>query len=531
MPNVLHWFADRWQGLMNNPTAIRDSRIQMRGRKGTTVISIYLVLMISIVLYFYQTMVLRGGATDPAGLQDLLRNLYRLIMGALGATVCLVPTMMGAFSVVMERSRRTLELITLAPIRPHEYLVGKLVSSTRFTSVLLLAGLPALAITLAIGGATPLDLITTIILYVSQAITFASVGLYVSSFLRNPILSIVFSGMGIFCLNWIGLGVRYSENTGWWHALTYLSPFATMESGTGLLMPFGPIGIPGWIAGLGVNALVTLIFLSQAAPGIDPTDATLVRRSRLVQLGLTVTGTLAMLVMGAQSFGQSDYPLNSPNNGIGIVASVFGGIIGLFMVLGARGDDDHARYRADQKFNIREILTGQASTLYAYGLLHYGIVVAGLLVGALAGWLPTPHIGPLLYGFAFITMMRGIVEFVSKRTESVKSARALSLVWIAGMVLVPSVLVGLMSTSGDSADRLLALHPVLALDPRVPWASFGWGMLFLLVGYLFKTARVKSQKLPAHITTVDISGETPIIRTDFLSPIRTEDGDEQHLAN
>ncbi len=533
MTNVFQWIAGKWSDLLANPTAVRDARVQLRGRKGTTVIGLYLLIMMGIVVTFYWNVISTiGPQPDMPTLQQKLQGLFLMIMGALGITVMVVPTMMGAFAVVTERTRKTLELISLAPVRPMDYLIGKLVSSIRFTGMLLIAGMPAIAITLATGGATPADLIVTLAVFLAQAMTFGSIGLLVSSYLRNPILAVTTSAIGVGALSSLGAGGIAILSDGSQNPFAYLNPLTTMLTNAGTVVSIGGLSAPGWVVGILMNVALTAVILGQAAPGIDPTDRKLVRNARIIQTILIYGGLVSfmMLIMPLrENWGAGP----SADHNFGICFAAVAGVLGLLMILRATGDDDYSRYRTGQKFEKRHVFTGEAGSLCAYAMLLYGGLIILCLALAVAFNLPYPSFTPVFYGFGFITMMSYLAEFVSSRTESVKTARALIMVWLAGMVLIPTVIAGLLSLQTHGGNRDLGmLHPVTALDPAHPWAAFVYGLIFFSAAYGFRRAsRIPPVQKIRFRSVVDVSGNEPVVRTEKILLNHQDDLQEEHLTN
>src|SRR5436853_6142561 len=102
---------------LDNPTARRDYRAQLRGNRAIILWTIYLFLLIGIGMLNYLDSA--GGQTmSVVEAQSRLQQFYQIVMAILGAMVAVVAPALAATTIVVERERHSLDLILSAPVRP-----------------------------------------------------------------------------------------------------------------------------------------------------------------------------------------------------------------------------------------------------------------------------------------------------------------------------------------------------------------------------------------------------------------------------
>lgn len=90
--------------------------------------------------------------------QDQLRWFYTWIIGLLGAVMMLVAPVLTATAIPAERQNQSFDLLFSSPLELKHFLVGKMISSFRFTAILLFLSMPIASICVLLGGATWTDI-------------------------------------------------------------------------------------------------------------------------------------------------------------------------------------------------------------------------------------------------------------------------------------------------------------------------------------------------------------------------------------
>ncbi|MEA2552748.1 MAG: hypothetical protein QOJ65_924, partial [Fimbriimonadaceae bacterium] len=153
MATVRDWARENFAVYADNATSRRDFRAQLRGNRSFILWMIYLAMLIGLGMLNYSQSVDRGQVSVVQA-QAWLQNFYEMIMVLLAAMITLVAPALAATAIVIEKERRSLDLLFSAPVKPKVLLVGKMLSAYRYTWMLLVLSLPVTAVCVVLGGAT-----------------------------------------------------------------------------------------------------------------------------------------------------------------------------------------------------------------------------------------------------------------------------------------------------------------------------------------------------------------------------------------
>lgn len=104
------WLSRNIAVYVDNPTATRDFRAQLRGNKAIALWSLYLFVMMGFTLINYYT-ISQSGSLSVTDIQFRLRSFYESSMYMLAAAICLITPSLTAGSIVVERQRKSLDLL------------------------------------------------------------------------------------------------------------------------------------------------------------------------------------------------------------------------------------------------------------------------------------------------------------------------------------------------------------------------------------------------------------------------------------
>ena len=257
----------------SNPVVARDLRVQLRGAKSYWFQGVYLLLLGILALAGYaMTTQSSNGEVNVVAMSYQLQAFYYFIYITLAALIVLIAPALTAASITTERQRLTLDLLTTTPMTASELLIGKLLSSTAFLSLLLVLSVPASALCIILGGATITDLLKVYLLIALDGLVLASIGLYFSATTRTSVQSIVWTyaatvvyvGLTLFTtagsgiLSGMGRGAGLHANG--LAAVAALNPFGAVMLGSytcDLLVPWGTLSLPVWIP----SAVIAVLFI------------------------------------------------------------------------------------------------------------------------------------------------------------------------------------------------------------------------------------------------------------------------------
>ena len=198
--------------LPRNPVLGRELRERLRRRRATVIVTVYLLILALVLWLLYENA--SGRPTDffsgPAASETarLGRQMFEtLLLFMLGLVAFIVPGLT-ADAIAGERERQTLAPLQVTLLRPRSIVLGKLAASVAFATLLVVATLPLLSVSLLIGGVTIGDVARGTAAVVFTAIVLATVSLGCSALARRTQAAVVLS-YGLTLLLLLGTALAY----------------------------------------------------------------------------------------------------------------------------------------------------------------------------------------------------------------------------------------------------------------------------------------------------------------------------------
>ena len=230
--------------MADNPIIAREMRGRMRGNRALWVQFGYLGVLTVVILVTYLGYDLSHDAWRTG---EVGRRLFSALCVAQGALVALIAPALAAGAITLEREQRTLDSLLVSPLSTGALLRGKLVAATLFMLLLLVAGVPLIAMTVLLGGVAPSEVVAVFAVHLANALLLAAVGL----------------GWSLVCnTSAVATTVTYLTVALWLIVTSSLGPAETL----GRMCPFA-VSLPGdaaadWVAS-------TLVILLLAAWALD----------------------------------------------------------------------------------------------------------------------------------------------------------------------------------------------------------------------------------------------------------------------
>jgi ABC-type transport system involved in multi-copper enzyme maturation permease subunit len=180
--------------LKSNPVILKELRSRMRGSRSFWMLTAYLI-----VLSLGMFVILLGyAASERTGSGGYIRPvigkaLFGMAFGLELLTISFIAPALTAGAISSEREGHTFDLLRTTLLPARAMVLGKLFSSLSYLILLLFSALPFQSLAFLFGGiATEEVLISTLLLLVT-ALTFCSMGLFLSSFIRRTLVSTALS--------------------------------------------------------------------------------------------------------------------------------------------------------------------------------------------------------------------------------------------------------------------------------------------------------------------------------------------------
>jgi ABC-type transport system involved in multi-copper enzyme maturation permease subunit len=492
MAMVSQWLLSNRQVYFGNATATRDFRVQLRGNRSALLFGIYLVLLIGVAMLNY------GEAIGDQRMsvivaQQHLKEFYTVVMYCLAIAISLVAPALSATTVVMERQRRSMDLVFSAPVSPKYYLVGKMLSSYRYIWMLLALSLPVTASCVVLGGASWGDVIGAYFLLSVQALAFTSIALLMSTVAQKPVSAVLWSYAA--CVPYAFLTFALSESLSMRSMFSHsfssevafpvaLSPFNVM-SAVGTFTRVGEVQVPNWLFALAFSLLVSKIALLCAGALLSPyggKEARSLRIHGLIYL-LLIFGFGGYEIGGVMSISSSEAFEHAKTLGYTYFSVLLP--LAIFVpFITCYGFDGERRLRPNGIFSMRKMFDPTPASGLPYLatlVLGSGIAgaigdsfgrmnsVSGISMASMAAGGPGAILGSpsfslpgatflcfLAYAAGFWALMWSIGRYTSSLLLGIRQARTLHLAAIIAICLLPLPI-------------LITMFPIEDGNPLPPW--------------------------------------------------------------
>lgn len=436
---ITEWIAGNRDIYIGNATATRDFRVQLRGNRSVILFGLYLVILIGVALIVYSG---TSGSSSNAVVeaQSRLQSFYTMTMGLLGLAVCVVAPALTATSIVMERQRQSIDLVFSAPVTPKYYLVGKMISSFRYTWMLLVLALPVTAASVVLGGASWTDVLIAYILLSLQGLILTSFALLMSTVAPRPVGAIIWSYAATIIYNLFAFacamssvypGLGRGKSDGEMSCFVALSPWTVSYAARTSTLIFGHL-IPNWVLMFGYALLVTKLCLLGAGTLLSAGGGKEVIGLRIYGLVYTLTaaciaGWCAWPSMSVRPiFGSME---RAPSSVVGAtVAWITLPMFTFVPFLACFGFDRERRFRPNGIFSVRHLFDGTPGGGLPYLLAMMACIFVGFAGGA--HFSAPPGVGQeywtyALFATTFWTMLWAFGRFFSSIFPTMRMSRVL----------------------------------------------------------------------------------------------------------
>lgn len=190
-----------WQRLLQNPVAVKELRSRMRGRRAFVVLTLYLLLMSSLISLVYLAYAASSGPGSVAA-REVGKAVFAAVLSVEVFLVIFVGPAFTAGAITGEKERQTYDLLRTTLLPASAVVLGKLISSLSYVILLIVASIPLQSIAFLLGGLSLSELVIAQLLIVVAAVAYALFGLYCSSVMPTTLAATVttFAGAAFMTL-------------------------------------------------------------------------------------------------------------------------------------------------------------------------------------------------------------------------------------------------------------------------------------------------------------------------------------------
>jgi|GEM_PF-647402 len=512
------WLRENRAVYLDNGTSQRDYRVQLRGNKSIILFAIYLIILIGTASLVYSNIQVGsgyyGGTYSPYGTfgarrmsiveaQQTLKAFYTTIMMLLAGVVSIIAPALTATTVVTERQRRSFDLIFSAPVTPKYFLVGKMMSSFRYTWMLLILALPVTAVCVVLGGASWSDVLISYLLLSVQGLIMTSIALLLSTIATKAVGAVVWSYAAsiayLYCSSILSFVFAFRGIMGGGGAnseqpfYVALSPFAVQQA-AGTYTTIAGHHVPNWFLAILFAGLVSKLCLLGAATLLSPRPAKEIRSLRIHALVVAPLFLFYGMWSAGSSMGSAGMVVPTSAHGYG-GRVLFSVMLGLFIIvpfLSCFGVDGERRYWPNGVFSPKHMLNGTPAGglpfLLSFILINAAAIFGGLWINDRSSFDSSAGMW-VVYTLGFWWFFWSIGRLASSAFAGLKSARTMQFAAFLLIVVLPipflSVFFDWISASSDEASGwdLYILHP-LFMGKTAADSALVWGVILSALALL-----------------------------------------------
>lgn len=187
-----------WRPILENPVAIKELRGRMRGRRAFVTLSLYLLVMSSLVALVYLAFTSSTGGASTVIAREAGKGIFAAVLVVQGFLVAFIGPSFTAGAISGERERQTYDLLQTTLLSPRSFVLGKLISALSYVFLLVLASIPLQSLAFLLGGLSLAELVISQAVNLVAAVTFALWGLLCSAALRTTLAATVATFGGTF---------------------------------------------------------------------------------------------------------------------------------------------------------------------------------------------------------------------------------------------------------------------------------------------------------------------------------------------
>ena len=504
------WMRSSVATYLDNPTSRRDYRAQLRGSRSIVLWSVYLIALIGIGMLTYAESVSQGRVSIVQA-QESLQEFYALVMGLLAGMVVLVAPALAATAIVIEKERRSLDLVFSAPVKPKTLLVGKMISSYRYTWMLLVLSLPVTAVCVVLGGATWGEVLSSYALLSLHALVYSAIALTISALANKPVSALVWTYIAIGVYSAFAGGIAgassirtFISGSGSMEApfTVTLTPFTVMYVASTHTTLFG-VAVPNWIL-FGVYALfISRLLLLGAASALSPYNSWETKNFRLSMIAASGLFGFLLSYVYLSTVGPMTISSASPSawTNSDLICGDILAIAPMFLLIGlpfitCSGSDGEKKFWANGLFSIKEMFRGTPAggLPFLLGLVlmtGVGVYIADLVMVANK---PGPiFYSSLVWAVGFWTFAWSLGRLASAISFELKSARTLHLAALIVLLGLPVPFLSIVDS--EQQTPLWSFYPLYPLwtqsdDPSFARMTMGIA-LFVIGGVVVLAANRK----------------------------------------
>jgi ABC-2 type transport system permease protein len=264
----------------------KELRLRLRRERFVWLLIIYLLVMGLLGFGFLQRANVFSGGYQGYLLSQIGAQLYALLSFIQLFLIVFIAPAFTATAINGEKERQTFDLLLCSKLSAFSLLAGKLIAGLVNVSLLIAASIPLFSLVFFFGGVSPLQVLITLVIFITTAIVAGTFGLCCSTLVHRPTAST--SAAYTFCAFWLfaypvisllTLGSSIPSNSRWyiwiqwlnaWNPISALNSAVSSGLGTASNFYVFRLHLTPWVAFTLVSLVVTIILFLVSMVFVKP---------------------------------------------------------------------------------------------------------------------------------------------------------------------------------------------------------------------------------------------------------------------
>ena len=264
----------------------KELRLRLRRERFVWLLLIYLLVMGLLGFGFLQRANVFSGGYQGYLLSQIGAQLYALLSFIQLFLIVFIAPAFTATAINGEKERQTFDLLLCSKLSAFSLLAGKLIAGLVNVLLLIAASIPLFSLVFFFGGVSPLQVLISLIIFITTAIVAGTFSLFCSTVVHRPTAST--AAAYTFCAFWLfaypvisilTLGTAIPGNSRWyiwiewlnaWNPISALNSAVSSGLGTSNNFYIFRVYLTPWVAFTLVSLVVTIILFLLSMVFVKP---------------------------------------------------------------------------------------------------------------------------------------------------------------------------------------------------------------------------------------------------------------------
>ena len=186
---------------IKNAVLRKDMLLDMKKPKIMIIMLLFNLLLCVVALPFVSSTILMTGSASTLSYRTMI-TMYMVLVWLETVAICFLTPALTAGCVSIEKERQTMDVLLTTRMSTWQIIVGKYFSSIMLVIMLIISGLPMMALVFIYGGVNIAQMFLMALVLITTTMYLASFGVFFSALVKNTIVSVI--------LTYIAIGFLFS---------------------------------------------------------------------------------------------------------------------------------------------------------------------------------------------------------------------------------------------------------------------------------------------------------------------------------